>query len=237
MNYNVSGPIQRMLLPLVLAMVLYSGASSLHATGEGVQVVSDTTDIKIPFEVTFQLQVKSDVEIKDIQLNYRNEHGGNWNYSYLEFDSYTNVSSSFTLDLTGSNYIPPGSKIEYFYTITDVLGDLNLTDRTRFMLIDPRFSWRSTSVGNFTLWWHDQSSEKIEEIATRFQRSLGRLEKTLDLPQPKDERYKMAVVCEVSVFILFWCFFDCFRVFNTFSKTLKNTDRSFDLLKNQLTVF
>ena len=180
MNYNVSVPIQRMLLPLVLAMVLYSGASSLHATGEGVQVVSNTTEIKIPFEVTFQFRVKSDVEIKDIRLNYRNEHGGNWNYSYLEFDSYTNVSSSFTLDLTGSNYIPPGSKIEYFYTITDVLGDLNLTDRTRFVVIDPRFSWRSTSVGNFTLWWHDQSSEKIEEITTRFQRSLVRLEKTLD---------------------------------------------------------
>ncbi|MQF69021.1 hypothetical protein FIM12_01605 [SAR202 cluster bacterium AD-804-J14_MRT_500m] len=180
MSYRIRRSVQAILLAIIITTIFSRSISSVHATGEGIQVLRQTTEMKTPLEITFHLEVKSDMEIKDIRLNYRNGHGGHWNYSYLEFDPDYNVAASFTLDLTGSNYIPPGSNIEFFYTITDVLSNDNLTNLTTVMVMDPRFDWRSTSVGNITLWWYDQPDRKVKKVATEFQESLVRLEKTLN---------------------------------------------------------
>ena len=86
-------------------------------------------------------------------------------YGYADFEPGLRVSADFTVQTSGSSYIPTGVEIEYYYQITDVNGHTVETTPWSFEYRDPRYQWESLTIGSLTVLWHDLSERRVAQAA------------------------------------------------------------------------
>ena len=149
----------------VLAILLLLLAPPALAAGDTIQVLSDEAEVRFPGDVLFELELASEADVVEVRMYYRVAHSGVWSYSYLEVGPSRQVQTSFNLDLSGAGYLPPGTEMEYYYSILDSQGNTLKTVPETFVYLDDRFEWRTTEAGPLTIYWHDRSEERVREVA------------------------------------------------------------------------
>jgi len=86
------------------------------------------------------------------------------------------------LNLTGTSYVPPGTKIAYFFDLISAEGKTYNSRQNEFYYLDPSVDWQYTTWKHLTLIWHDRNQNDIESIAKKTTSSNQKLAQLLNLP-------------------------------------------------------
>ncbi len=121
-------------------------------------VLESSAQAAYPDELSFSLSAESDVNITDIRLHYAVDR-----LSYAEvtsevsvaFNPGTTVSVGWTWNMRRTGGLPPGSGVEYWWTVTDASGNTVETASAQVMFDDNRYSWNSLTEGEITIYWYE----------------------------------------------------------------------------------
>ena len=167
------------LLLLLIPLYFMAPAASAYfippaASGscDDIRVVSNEREVSFPDGVTFNLEVEGGADIAEVRLHYRVPPSEIWAYAYLDVVPSRRVDTSFDIPLSGARYVPPGTEMEYHYFIRDACDNTLTTPSETFVYLDNRFEWETVHVGPLTVFWHDLSQERVQEVAQQVESSL-----------------------------------------------------------------
>jgi hypothetical protein len=140
-------------------------------------VYSVETDF--PLKLQFELSAKSSSDITDIRLHYTVDHDSFADVTgevFVEFSRGKSVDTTWTWDMRKTGGLPPGTGLEYWWTVTGAGGDKVETPRTQVRFEDTRYAWKSLSEGKITIYWYKGDNQFAAELMSTAQEALARLE-------------------------------------------------------------
>ena len=164
----------------IIAPGPWPSAPAALAAG-GIEVVRSDWEVRYPHELSFALTLESELDIADVRLFYRPLGSNVWSYSYADFSPGPPLparqgklwTARLSFRLTGSDYVPSGAQVEYYYRITDVAGNVYRTATDVLEVLDQRFRWDRTGIGSLLLLHHDLSSSRTRAGAEDIEASLA----------------------------------------------------------------
>ena len=163
-----------------LAAALLWPAATL-AAGDTIRVTSDEPMVRFPESVDFNLELDSDAEIVEVRLHYRVVGSPVWTYTYPAFDPSDHVEATARVRTSGAAYLPPNTELEYFYSFSDVDGNMQRTQRSTLLYVDDRFDWQTTDIGPLTLYWHDQPGSRVTRVTEEVEAHLSEVADVLGI--------------------------------------------------------
>lgn len=166
------------LLTLVACLLLVLLSPISVQAQSGPVILDSSAEIEFPLRLNFNLSIESDVDITDIRLHYtveRMSHAQVTSEVYIEFVPATTVAAKWTWDMRKTGGLPPGSIVEYWWTVKDIKSDSIETKPVRVQFDDIRYSWHSLTEGKITLYWYEGKQTFAQEIMMTAQQVLARL--------------------------------------------------------------
>ena len=163
---------------LIVSLLLVLSSSTLVQAQSGLRILDDWVEAEFPLKLHFNLSAESDVNITDIRLHYRVDREGYAQVTsevYIEFVPDTAIDAEWTWAMRRTGGLPPGSSLEYWWTVVDVKGETEVTTPVRVGFDDNRYSWQSLVEGRVTIYWHEGTQFFVEEIMLAAQQALARL--------------------------------------------------------------
>jgi len=151
--------------------------SLVQAQGE-LTILESSVQLEFPTRLNFSVSTQSDVNITDIRLHYTVDqlsHVQVTSEVYIEFVPATTVETSWTWDMRRTGGLPPGSRIEYWWTVKDAEGDEAETFPVQIQFDDARYSWHSVIEGEVTIYWYKGDESFSQELMATAQEALVRL--------------------------------------------------------------
>ena len=141
----------------------------------GIQVISHREESNFPSDVTFSLTAQGDNEIVQVRLDLRAAGSETWTYAYLKFSPGQRVTGTLKLPTTGANYLPPGTEIEFQYSIEDASGNRHQIPPSVYEYIDNRFDWEETQIGPLALRSYDVPGSRLDQAVADLEGELQRI--------------------------------------------------------------
>jgi len=166
------------LLVLVICLLLTVLSPSLVQAQTGLTVLSSSAQVEFPSRLIFNLSAESDVNITDIRLCYtvdRVSFAQVTSEVYIEFVPSTTVDVSWTLEMVRIGGLPPGSSMEYWWTVEDAKSEKIETIPAQVQFNDIRYSWHSLTEGKVTIYWYEEEESFAQELMAAAQQALTKL--------------------------------------------------------------
>ena len=161
---------------LILVLLLSVNAIIAPARAQGGLRVTDTSvEASFPMGLKFNISAESDTSITDIRLHYRVERmdfADITSEAFLKFTPSRTVRESWEWDMRRTGGLPPGTGIEYWWTIKDAGGNSVRTETQIVQFEDNRFSWKSLVEGKVTVYWYRGTTSFAEDIMSAVQEAL-----------------------------------------------------------------
>ncbi len=129
----------------------------------GPELVSDTLATDYPAGITFSVGATGDVPIQSVTLRFGATTTASCQDAVairdLEIESGSDVTAKYTWDFRESSTVPPGTEVWWQWEVTDVAGNVLLTDRKTQVLLDQRFTWQTVRDANLTVYWVDGDAD------------------------------------------------------------------------------
>jgi len=138
-------------LNLLIALTLLLGVRQARAQS-GVELLNARASHHFGADITFEAQIKSSVEIMEVNLLFRKVGEQTTRVEKVERDQAGNVSYRFD---ASQKVFPPFSYIEFWYQVTMLDGSAFASDPISYFYSDNRFTWRDTSEGPIIVHWYD----------------------------------------------------------------------------------
>ena len=166
----------------LLALAIFSllallGPGLVRAQPE-LTIRDSSAQVAFPLAISFGVSAESAADITDIRLHYRVDRlsfAPVTSEAYIEFQPATEVSVNWSLEMIRIGGLPPGSSVEYWWTVEDAGGDKAATAPAIVLLADNRYDWRSLTEGRVTLYWYQGDEPFAQELMAAVQQALGRL--------------------------------------------------------------
>ncbi|TET17688.1 MAG: peptidase MA domain-containing protein [Dehalococcoidia bacterium] len=166
------------LLALVVCLFLFVLSPSLvQAQGE-LTILDSSVQAEFPYKLNFSLSAESDVNITDIRLHYRVDQMSFAQVTsevYIEFMPATIVDANWTWDMRKIGGLPPGSSVDYWWTVEDAKGDRVETAPVQVKFDDNRYFWQSLTEGKVTMCWYKGDGSFAQELMVATHQALARL--------------------------------------------------------------
>ncbi len=166
------------LLALAAFLLLVLLSPVLVQAQGGLEILDSSAEIEFPSRLGLNLSVGSDVNVVDIRLHYTVERVSFARVTsevYLVFEPDTMVDVSWTWDMRRTGSLPPGSSIDYWWTVKDARGDTITTAPLRVQFDDLRYSWQSLTEGMATLYWYNGKESFARELMAATRQVMARL--------------------------------------------------------------
>lgn len=166
------------LLGIVMCLLLVMlGTASVQAQGE-LEVLDTSNRTEFPYELEFALSARSDANITDIRLHYivdRVSYARVTSEVYIEFEPGPAVDVIWLWDMRKVGGLPPGTWIEYWWTVKDESGGKIETAPVQVQFNDTRYLWHSYTEDRITLYWYNGDDSFAQDIQASAQQALARL--------------------------------------------------------------
>jgi hypothetical protein len=87
----------------------------------------------------------------------------------------TKVTTGWVWDMRKTGGLPPGSSVDYWWTVTDAGGNKVNTDPAQIQIEDKRYQWRSLTEGSVTIYWYKGDNNFAGEVMAVARGALARL--------------------------------------------------------------
>ena len=166
------------LITLVICLSLaLVGPGFIRAQSE-LRVIDSSAQVVFPLAIGFSLSAESDVDITDIRLHYRVDRKSFAPVNsevYADFQPAPMVTTSWSLEMVRIGGLPPGSSVEYWWTVEDAKNNRVATTPARVSFDDVRYNWRSLTEGWVTLYWYQGDEAFARELMTAVGQALENL--------------------------------------------------------------
>ena len=145
---------------------------------EGLTILDSSVQIEFPTRLDFNLSARSDVNINDIRLHYSVDqisYAEVTSEVYIEVVPDVNIEASWSWDMRRTGGLPPGSSVDYWWTVRDVSGAEAKTATARVQFDDLRHSWKSLTEDMVTIYWYRGEDSFAQELMITAREALGRL--------------------------------------------------------------
>lgn len=166
------------ILALVICLFLVLLSTGLVQAQGKLTVIDTSTQPEFPTRLIFNLAAESDVNITDIRLHYTIERASFAQVTsevYINFLPSTVVHTKWTWDMRKIGGLPPGSSMEYWWTVEDSQGDKVETAPVQIKFEDARYSWRSLTESEITIYWYEGEESFAQELMEAAQQALDKL--------------------------------------------------------------
>ena len=166
------------IIALVVCLWLALLSPGLVQAESGLAVLNNSAQAEFPTTLSFNLSVESDVNITDIRLHYvvdQMSFAQVTSEVYINFEPATIVDAEWTWDMRMIGGLPPGSSVDYWWTVEDSSGDSVKTASIRVTFDDNRYSWHSITEGKVTIYWYEGGESFARELMASAQQALARL--------------------------------------------------------------
>ncbi|OGO31640.1 MAG: hypothetical protein A2Z29_03175 [Chloroflexi bacterium RBG_16_56_11] len=166
-----------LVLILLVLVLAFSGISAVQA-GSNLSIVSSSVETDFPASLTFNISARSDANITDIRLSYqveRLEHARVVSEIFLPVSPATSVTTQWVWDMRMTGGLPAGSGVDYWWTVSDAAGNKLETVPERVFIEDSRYSWKSITEGDVTLYWYRGDDSFAGELMEATQEALTQL--------------------------------------------------------------
>ncbi len=163
-----------LLILIICLLLVLAGPGAVQAAG-GPAVLNSSVQLNFPAGITFNISAESDVNITDIRLHYlvnRMEHVRVVSEIYLIFAPSNRVSTQWVCDMRKTGGLPPGSSLDYWWTVADAAGKTLETAPATLQIKDDRYSWHSITQGKVALYWYRGDDTFAGELMTAVQEAL-----------------------------------------------------------------
>ena len=180
--------LNKLAFSIILAIVIISLHSiyptTIRADGEEISLIKDEVESDFPNGIKFYIEASGPSVIDDIRVYFRKlGQKGDSGYRLVEFDEGQQISGhSEIISGKNSEYIAPGTRIQYYYDIRDSSGRKLRTDEKIFTYLDNRFEWSTVTDGIITVFYFGDGSEaKAEKILDLCKSTLEQMGPTLGI--------------------------------------------------------
>jgi len=145
---------------------------------DGLTILDSSAQVEFPSRLSFNVSAQSEVDITDIRLHYMVDRASFalvTSEVYIEFVPTTTVDVSWALEMVKIGGLPPGSSVDYWWTVEDARGNKVKTSPIRVQFDDTRYAWRNLTEGKITLYWYEGEKSFAQEIMATAQQALERL--------------------------------------------------------------
>ncbi|MBI2867572.1 MAG: hypothetical protein HYX97_04480, partial [Chloroflexi bacterium] len=156
-----------------------ASAAPVSAQASPIRVVSEQPKNNFPEGVIFNLEVASVAPIRDVALRF---FVGTRRVVRFARPAVTvqgnSATAQYTLRLSGAQYSPPGTLIEYWYEVTDTAGNSLETPHRTFEFADSRFTWQQVQEGPFTVFYYGPVRTRAEtalRVSVETNEHIGRV--------------------------------------------------------------
>jgi len=166
------------LLTLVAYLFLVLLNPSLVQAQSELVILDSSAQAEFPSKLHFSLSAQSDVNITDIRLHYTVDRVSLAQVTsevYIEFVPNPVVDAEWAWDMIKTGGLPPGSSVEYWWTVEDAQGNRVETAPVRVKFNDTRHSWRSLTEGKITIYWYEGDKAFARELMSATQQALAQL--------------------------------------------------------------
>ncbi len=166
------------ILALVICLLLTILSPGLVQAQSGLTVLDSSAQAEFPSNLKFNLSVESDVTITDIRLHYAVDlvsFAQVTSEVYIEFVPSPTVDAKWTWDMRKTGGLPPGSSVDYWWTVEDVNGNRVETAPVKVRFDDLRYPWRSLAEDEITIYWYKGDESFAQEIMAVAQQALVQL--------------------------------------------------------------
>lgn len=158
--------LRRLITILLAAAALTALAAPWPALGEAgdVKVLAATAVSRFPDGILFRVEAESSGVIDEARVFFKKaEQSRQRAYRSIEVEPGERVVGETLLSASGGgDYIPPGTKISYYFEVRDQAGGVVRTEEREFVYIDNRFEWLTVSDELITVYYY---GEYVEERA------------------------------------------------------------------------
>ena len=162
------------------------------------EIASQSHSINFPINISFELIGESHREIDEILFYYRLAGTNITGYkptSISSMDSPTGrnrFTATSELATSGFKYIPSGTQISYYFKILYINDAEQETDPITFDYLDPKYRWQKMESETMTVFWHDITKSKIEEVISKSETVLEQVSELFDIEQNRPIRAVIA---------------------------------------------
>ena len=166
------------ILALIISLSLCILSPVLVHAGSGLSILDSSAEAGFPLTLNFGLSAESSVDITDIRLHYVVEcerFARVTSEVYIQFVPDTRVDAQWTWDMRRTGGLPPGTVVEYCWTIEDTSGDRIETAPEKIRFDDNRYAWKTLTEGQVTIYWYEGGQSFASELMATAQEALSRL--------------------------------------------------------------
>jgi len=171
--------IKRIAVAALATAMLFVMASPVAAAAEtGIKVTNSSAEADFPYYLNFFIEAESNADITDIRLHYwveRDSFASVTSEIDVELTPSENITAGWTMEMIKSGGLPPGTVINYWWTLADADGSSLQTEVYQVQFNDERYQWQSIGEGNITLYWYSGDDAFINQIMQAAQTALGRI--------------------------------------------------------------
>jgi len=163
---------------LIVSLLLVLLSPGLVQAQGGLTILDSSAEAEFPFKLRFNLSAKSDSDVTDIRLHYtvdRESYAPVSSEVYIGFVPDTTIDVQWVWDMRRTGGLPPGSSVEYWWTVRDVNGGKIETTPVSTHFDDKRYPWRSITEGKVTIYWYEGEQTFGDETLLATQQALARL--------------------------------------------------------------
>ena len=166
------------ILALALCFLLVTFYPLPVRAASGLKITGNSTKIEFPTMLQFNLSARSDARITDVRLHYtvdRTSFARVTSEIFVAVVPDTIVGVNWTWDMRQTGGLPPGTALEYWWTVTDAQGEKISSDRVKVIFDDSRHTWQDLTEGKVTLYWYGSGLPVVKDIMSAAQQALTRL--------------------------------------------------------------
>lgn len=164
---------------------------ALIAAAKQASFDNNKAEISFPEAVTFSVNIKHDVNIKQVVLEYGDEELTCGNVIAKAFPDFTpgkDVNITWKWDMRQSGSLPPGAKLWWRWVVTDENGNQSTSERQEIIWLDSLHDWQSIKGERINLHWYEGDQNFGKTLHTAAVDALKKLdaEAGLKIEQPVD---------------------------------------------------
>jgi hypothetical protein len=165
-------------------------SATAHAASNVIQVTSQTDSVAFPKSIDFRISaIDSSSNIVQAMVYVASDDATHsiQNTPYtVPFRHARTISIDYRDDISGNNFITPGTPMQYYWLLQDSAGNTYTGATQYFMLIDSRFSWQHLTTGQVTVNWYNRPHDFGQTLLTDASSDVSRISGVLggSLPHP-----------------------------------------------------
>ena len=163
---------------LIVSLFLVLLCPALVQADTRLTISNNLAEAEFPLKLNFNLSARSDVNISDVRLHYtvdQESYAQVTSEVYVEFVPATTIDVKWAWDMRKTGGLPPGTIVEYWWTVADANGDKVETTPLKINFDDKRHSWKSLTEGKVTILWYEGAQSFAQELMSTAQEALTQL--------------------------------------------------------------